>query len=164
MGSAEAGGWVVYREDKPFVERALRDGRVEYIDLTAWSFVDRFFAFLDASGFLRFSGQTHPTPRVKREIPVWFLVACATQLKLHRQSAFLSLDHLLRSGAILSRLRFNVGQHPGGGFNDKNRKPRETMVDQDGVRKYYKDTPAVRQFRWFNRDVARWLYHGCATF
>ena len=33
------------------------------------------------------------------------------------------------------------------------------MVDQDTVRKFYRDTPAVRLFRWFNLDVVRRLHH-----
>ena len=159
MSQADTEGLIVYRENKPFVRRALGGGRIEYLDLTEWSFADRFFAFLSASDFLAFTQTSFPTPRVKEEAPVWFLTACALQLKLHGESAFLKLKHLLRSGAILSRLRFNVSMRPGGGFNGKNKKPRETMADQDTVRKFYKDTPAVRLFRWFNRDVARWLHH-----
>lgn len=159
MSDREAAGLIVYRENRPFVRRALGAGKIDYLDMTEWSFADRFFAFLSASDFLAFAQSSFPTPRLKEEVPVWFLTACAVQLKLHCESAFSKLDHLLRSGAILSRLRFNVGLRPGGGFNAKNRKPRETMVDQDTVRKFYRDTPAVRLFRWFNRDVARWLHH-----
>jgi len=149
---------IVYRENKPHVRRCLGAGKVDYIDLTEWSFADRFFAFLSASGFLAFAQASYPTPRVKEEVPVWFLVACAVQLKLHCESAFLRLKHLLQSGAVLARLRFNVGSHAGGGFNNKNKKPRKTMVDQDTVRKFYGHTAAVRLFRWFNRDVAGWLH------
>ncbi len=159
MRATDAAGLVVYRENKPFVRRALGAGRIDYLDLVDWSFADRFFAFLSASDFLAFAQSSFPTPRVQEEVPVWFLIACAVQLKLHRASAFRKLEHLLRSGAVLSRLRFNVGLRPGGGFNGKNRKPRETMVDQDTARKFYKDTRAVALFRWFNRDVARWLHH-----
>lgn len=161
MNRSEARGLVVYRQNRPHVRRALGAGRVDYIDLTRWSFQDRFFAFLSACDFLQFAQMSFPTARVKEEVPVWFLVACALQLKLHCQSAFQKLEHLLRSGAVLSRVRFNIGMHAGGGFNDKNRKPRETMVDQDTVRKFYRDAPAVRQFRWFNEDVAAWIHkHG----
>ena len=159
MSDREGAGLIVYRENRPFVRRAMGAGRIDYLDMSEWSFADRFFAFLSASDFLAFAQSSFPTPRVKEEVPVWFLTACAVQLKLHCESAFSKLDHLLRSGAILSRLRFNVGLRPGGGFNAKNKKPRETMVDQDAVRKFYKDTPAVRLFRWFNRDVVRWLHH-----
>jgi hypothetical protein len=159
MSTPEADGLIVYRENKPFVRRALGAGQIDYLDMAEWSFADRLFAFLSASDFLAFAQTSFPTPRVKEEAPVWFLTACAVQLKLHCESAFSKLNHLLRSGAILSRLRFNVSMRPGGGFNGKNRKPRQTMVDQDTVRKFYRDTPAVRLFRWFNEDVARWLHH-----
>jgi hypothetical protein len=161
MSKDQARALIVYRENKPHVRRALGAGRVDYIDLAQWSFQDRFFAFLSENGFLGFAQISFPTPRLKEEVPVWFLIACAVQLKLHSESAFSALRHLLRSGAVLSRVRFNVGMHPGAGFNDKNRKPRQTMVDQDTVRKFYRDVPAVRQFRWFNQDVAAWTHkHG----
>lgn len=161
MSKSEASDLIVYRENKPHVRRALGAGKIDYIDLTRWSFQDRFFAFLLSSGFLQFAQISFPTPRRKEEVPVWFLTACAMQLKLHTESAFHKLKHLLRSGAILSRLRFNVGTHPGGGFNNKNKKPRTTMIDQDTVRKFYRDVRAVRQFRWFNEDVAAWIHkHG----
>ncbi len=159
MSDRGSDGLIVYRENKPFVRRKLGAGKIDYLDMAEWSFADRFFAFLSASDFLAFAQSSFPTPRVKEEVPVWFLVACAVQLKLHCKSAFSKLNHLLRSGAILSRLRFNVSLRPGGGFNAKNRKPRQTMVDQDAVRKFYKDTPGVRLFWWFNRDVAKWLHH-----
>lgn len=158
MSEGAKRGLIVYRENKPFVRRALGAGQVDYIDLTEWSFADRFSAFLLASDFLGFAQLCYPTPRDKEEVPVWFLTACALQLKLHAEPHFRPLQHLLRSGAVLQRVRFNVGLHPGGGFNNKNRGPRDTMVDQDTVRKFYKDTPAVRLFRWFNEDVARWVH------
>jgi len=158
MRAKEATGLIVYRENKPYVRRRLGAGQIDYIDLATWSFADRFFAFLSATGFLTLAQGSFPTPRVKEEIPVWFLTGCALQMKLHGEPAFHRLPYLLRSGAILSRLRFNVGLRPGGGFNQKNKKPRETMVDQDAVRKFYRATRAVRLFRWFNRDVVRWLH------
>ena len=34
---------IVYRENKPYVRRRLGAGRVDYVDLTQWSFADRFF-------------------------------------------------------------------------------------------------------------------------
>jgi len=157
MSRAGANALVVYQENKPYVRRALGAGQIEYLALTEWSFQDRFFAFLLATGFLPFAQMSFPTPRVKEEIPVWFLTACALVMKLHAEWAYSSLGYLLKSGAVLARVGFNVGEHPGGGFNSKNKKPRETAVDPDAVRKFYKDTPAVYLFRWFNMDVARWL-------
>jgi hypothetical protein len=37
---------IVYKESKPFVKRALKDGRIDYLDMTKWTFIDKFFAFL----------------------------------------------------------------------------------------------------------------------
>ena len=81
MSGDVPGRLIVYRENKPFVRRALGAGKVDYIDLATWSFADRFFAFLSAAGFLTFAEGFYPTPRVKEEIPVWFLTACAVQSK-----------------------------------------------------------------------------------
>ena len=52
MNETPERGLIVYRQNKPFVRRALGAGKVDYIDLTKWSFADRFFAFLSASNFL----------------------------------------------------------------------------------------------------------------
>jgi hypothetical protein len=66
MSEQNAPGLIVYRENKPYVRRALGAGKVDYIDLTHWSFQDRFFAFLSASGFLQFAQMSFPTPRPYR--------------------------------------------------------------------------------------------------
>lgn len=81
MSKTSASELVVYKENKPFVRRALGSGKIDYLALTDWGFQDRFFAFLLATGFLQFAEISFPTPRVKEDIPVWFLVACAFILK-----------------------------------------------------------------------------------
>jgi len=49
-------------------------------------------------------------------------------MKLHRTAAFQRLHYILRSGSILTRVKFNVGL-TGGGFNSKNKKERESPID-----------------------------------
>ncbi|HAW50406.1 TPA: hypothetical protein DCX16_05615 [bacterium] len=44
---------IVYEEDKPKVLSNLRDGRIDYADLTSQTFVDKFFAFLLEAKFMR---------------------------------------------------------------------------------------------------------------
>ena len=60
-------------------------------------------------------------------------------MKLHTTAAFDELPGILRSGAVLSRVKFNVGGS-NGGFNNKNRKDRTCPVHHDTARKFYKDT------------------------
>jgi hypothetical protein len=76
-------------------------------------------------------------------------------MKLHLQRAFHRLPGILRSGAILSRVGFNVGLKEGG-FNHKNKKKREIPLHQDTVRKYFKDTDPARLLNWFNHQVVGW--------
>lgn len=42
---------IVYEENKIKVLDRLKNGEVEYLDLSGWSYQDRFFAFLLGSGF-----------------------------------------------------------------------------------------------------------------
>jgi hypothetical protein len=37
---------ILFKENKVEVLRRLKDGRVDYLDLTSWSFQDRLFGFL----------------------------------------------------------------------------------------------------------------------
>lgn len=104
----------VNEENKPKVLHDLKDGRIDYVDLTHWDFVDRFFGFLLSTRFFEWAARSFPTPRKKEEVPVWFLLGCAIQMKLHTEVAFDNLPGILRSGAILSRVRFNVGLRDGG--------------------------------------------------
>jgi hypothetical protein len=148
--------FVVFKEDKVKVRRRLKDGRIDYLDLTSWSFQDRLFGFLIDRGFFKFCNRSFPSPRVRENIAVWFLSGCVILMKLHRTAAFQRLNYILRSGSILTRVKFNIGLKDGG-FNHKNKKPRETPVDQDAVRKYYKDTVPMPVMEWYNTDVQKWL-------
>src|SRR3990167_8638070 len=105
---------IIYEENRVKVLNDLKDGRIDYIDLADWTFQDRFFAFLLGVRFFEICGASYPTPRKKEEVPLWFLLACKVQMKLHTTSSFEQLPGLLRSGAVLSRVRFNVGGKNGG--------------------------------------------------
>jgi hypothetical protein len=147
---------IVFKENKVEVRRRLKDGRIDYLDLTSWSFQDRLFGFLIEERFLEWCGASFPTPRKRENIPVWFLLGCAVQMKLHRTAAFQRLEYILRSGSILTRVKFNVGM-TGGGFNLKNKKGREIPIDQDTVRKFFTHTGGSKIEQWYNTDVQQWL-------
>jgi Transposase DDE domain len=149
-------GLIVFKENKVEVRERLKDGRIDYLDLTSWSFQDRLFGFLIEERFFEWCGSSYPTPRQRENIPVWFLLACGIQMKLHRSAAFQRLTYILRSGSILTRVRFNVGLK-GGGFNEKNKKSREIPIDQDSARKFFTDTGASGVEHWYNTDVQKWL-------
>lgn len=145
----------IYQENKRQVSEEFGKGEVTYIDLSSWTFADRFIAFLLSIDFFAFAVRSYPSPRVKEDVPMWILICCALQMKLHTTSSFSRLPGILGSGAILSRLGYNVANHSGGGFNMKNRHDRETPVDQDCVRKFYKDSDYQKQRRWYNREAPR---------
>lgn len=147
---------ILFQENKVEVRRRLKDGRIDYLDLTSWSFQDRLFGFLIEERFLEWCGSSFPTPRERENIPVWFLLGCAVQMKLHRTAAFQRLEYLLRSGSILTRVKFNIGLKEGG-FNSKNKKGREIPIDQDTARKFFTDTEASKIENWYNTDVQKWL-------
>lgn len=147
---------IVFKENKVEVRRRLKDGRIDYLDLTSWSFQDRLLGFLIEERFFEWCGSSYPTPRARENIPVWFLLGCAIQMKLHRTAAFQRLEYILRSGSILTRVKFNVGL-TGGGFNNKNKKGRGIPIDQDTARKFFTDTDASKIEQWYNTDVQKWL-------
>jgi hypothetical protein len=147
---------IVFKENKVEVRRRLKDGRIDYLDLTSWSFQDRLLGFLIEERFFEWCGASFPTPRERENIPIWFLLGCVIQMKLHRTAAFQRLEYILRSGSILTRMKFNVGL-VGGGFNNKNKKGREIPIDQDTVRKFFTDTDASKVEQWYNADVQGWF-------
>ena len=147
---------ILFEENKVEVRRRLKDGRIEYLDLTSWSFQDRLLGFLIEERFFEWCGSSYPTPRERENIPIWFLLGCAIQMKLHRTAAFQRLNYILRSGSILTRVKFNVGLK-GGGFNHKNRGGREIPIDPDTARKFFTHTPASKVEEWHNTDVQKWL-------
>ena len=114
---------IIYEENRIKVLNALKDGRIDYLDLADWTFQDRFFAFLLGIRFFEICGASYPTPRRKEEVALWFLLACKVQMKLHTTASFDELPGVLRSGAVLSRVKFNIGGSSGG-FNNKNRRER----------------------------------------
>ena len=152
----EHGEVILLKENKVEVRKRLKDGRIDYLDLTSWSFQDWLFGFLIEERFFEWCGSSYPTPRERENISVWFLVACALQMKLHRSAAFHRLEYILRSGSILTRVRFNVGLR-GGGFNGKNRKERKSPIDQETARKFFTDTKASEVEDWYNTDGQKWL-------
>jgi hypothetical protein len=65
--SEDLGAPIIYEENRIKVLNALRDGRVDYLDLSDWTFQDRFFAFLLGIRFFEICGASYPTPRKKDE-------------------------------------------------------------------------------------------------
>jgi len=63
---------IIYEENRIKVLNALKDGRIDYLDLTDWTFQDRFFAFLLGIRFFEICGASYPSPRKKEEVALWF--------------------------------------------------------------------------------------------
>jgi len=148
----------VFVKNRPKVMAALKAGDIDYVDGTSWSFSDKFFAFLLSIGFFKFAEDTYPSPRQRKNIPLWILIGLMFQLKLSRSNSFYKLPGILKSGAVLTRTNFNIGMVEGG-FNRKNKNPRTLgeIVNQDTIRKYFKDTDADDLTSWYNRDVAKFF-------
>jgi len=147
---------VIYEENKTCVKSDLQQGHLDYQDLSTWTFQDKFFAFLLTIRFFEICGANYPSPRKKEEVPVWFLLISLMQMKLHATSSFNRLPGILRSGAVLSRIKFNIGGAQGG-FNRKNKKERVSAVHPDTARKFFKDTDSFKQREWHNKDVQKFI-------
>ena len=79
-------------------------------------------------------------------------------MKLHTTAAFDQLPAILRSGAVLARVKFNIGGD-NGGFDNKNRKERTCPVHHDTARKFFKDADPLEIRNWHNTDVQRFIRH-----
>ena len=112
----------VFVKNKSKVIAALKAGEIDYVDETSWSYPDKFFAFLLSIGFFKFVEDSYPSPRARKNIPLWILIGLMFQLKLGASNSFYKLPGILKSGAILTRTNFNIGMVEGG-FNKKNSHP-----------------------------------------
>lgn len=152
---------IIYEENAIKVINELKEGRVDYMDLSSWSFQDRFFAFLLGIRAFEILESSYPTPRSKEEIPVWFLIACQMQLKLHQEKSYSKLPGLLKNGPILMRVKFNIGGEEGG-FNSKNIYPRTEPIHYDCMRKFFRDSDRNEINKWYNGPVIKFLRHNRA--
>ena len=146
----------IFKKNKPRVIAALKDGRIDFVDGTSWSFPDKFFSFLISIGFFDFVEETYPSPRMRKNIPLWILVGLMFQLKMHLKNSFLLSSRILKSGPVLTRTKFNLGKVEGG-FNKRNKHKRDSgeIVNHDTLRKYFKDTDAEELTSWINADVVK---------
>jgi hypothetical protein len=149
---------VIFKKNKHKVIEALKNGQISYVASSKWSFCDEFFAFCLSVGFFDFVEASYPSPRARKNIPFWILIGLMLQLKLNCKNSFLSLPGILKSGAVLTRTSFNIGRVEGG-FNKRNRYPRSEgeIVDQDTLRKYFKDTGSDELIEWNNTDIPKFL-------
>lgn len=146
----------IYSREQSQVIGALRQGGIDYADLTRWAFPDEFLCFVLQSKFFEFADESYPNPRTKNEVPIWFLICCQFLLRLHETGKYHRLDYLLNAGSVLSRVGFNVGSESIG-FNDKNKYERKTAVNHDTVRKFFKDTDPIEIRSWYNQKVQPWF-------
>ena len=120
MSDAKRFDFFVYTQNKSKVTKALKQGDVDYGAFSKMGFVDEFFAFLMSSDFFPFCDTTYPSPRVKEEVPAWFLLASLLAAKMYGEESFSNIPYVLKNGSILKMLGLNLGPMPG--FNNKNKK------------------------------------------
>ena len=81
--------YFVYTQNKSKVERALRQGNIDNGAFSAIGFVDEFFTYLLSTDFFPFCEATYPSPRVKKEVAPWFLLAALIGAKMVGEKSFL---------------------------------------------------------------------------
>ena len=114
--------YFVYTQNKSKVTKALKEGDIDYGSFSKMGFVDEFFSYLLATDFFSYCDKTYPSPRVKTEVPAWFLLASLLAAKMFGEEAFSNIPYVLKNGTILKMLGLNLGPIPG--FNNKNKKER----------------------------------------
>jgi len=153
--SQKRNNYFLYTKNKSKVAEALKEGNIDQGAFSEVGFVDEFFSYLISSDFFPFCEETYPSPRVKKEVAPWFLLASLIGAKMHNEISFRNVPYALKNGSLLNILGFNIGSMPG--FNSKNKKDRTFPVDQDTIRKYFKDTDPDKLTEWFNNCFSGWL-------
>ena len=74
--------YFVYTQNKSKVTRALRQGNIDNGAFSQIGFVDEFFTYLLSTDFFPFCEHTYPSPRVKKEVAPWFLLAALIGAKM----------------------------------------------------------------------------------
>ena len=147
----------IYKQSKDYVTKRFKEGEIDHADFSFWGFADKFFAYLLQCNFFKFVDQTYPSPRKKTEVPIWFLVSCQISMRMALKSSYSSLPSLLlNAGPILLRMGFNVSRDKLG-FNNKNKKKRQTYIDHSTVLKFFKHTGYQEIRQWYNQDVQEWF-------
>ena len=147
--------YFVYTQNKSKVTIALKEGNIDNGAFSQIGFVDEFFTYLLSTDFFPFCEDTYPSPRVKKEVAPWFLLAALIGAKMVGEKSFRNIPYVLSNGSLLKLLGFNIRPLPG--FNNKNKKDRIFSGDQDTIRKYFKDTDSHKLTAWFNNDFSAWL-------
>ena len=147
----------IYHKAQRYILDRLKDGEVDYLDLTKWSFADEFLCFILQLKFFDFADKSYPNPRKVNFVPVWFLIAAQFVLRLHNRRCYDDLRYFLNAGSILTKIGFNASAGGVVGFNEKNKYERQTAIDADTVRKYYKDTNSQELRDWYNESVQGWF-------
>ena len=154
-----AGGFLlprIYTQKQNKVIDALKQGDIDFIGDTKWSFLDHFLAFTLRNKFFDMAEKSYPNPRLKTEIPVWFLLSCQLILRLQGKAKYSQMKTFLHSGPIISRLGFNVGAEEIS-FNKKNKFKRDSPIHHDSVRKFFKDTSSDNLRKWYLEHIQPWF-------
>lgn len=146
----------IYEKNQRWVEARLTEGKIDYADLTQWSFPDEFLCFVLERNLMAFMDRSYPNPRTRNDVPIWFLISCQFIMRLHQTGNYHHLGFLLNAGSLLTRFGFNVGAKQIG-FNDKNTKQRKTAIHADTARKFFKDTNPLRIRQWYREDLQQWF-------
>jgi hypothetical protein len=83
-------------------------------------------------------------------------LCCAIHMALAEEPAFRNLNHLLKAGPVLTRVKLNLGGCEGG-FNYRNTYPRKTSMCPDTVRKYFRATDPEKLCEWFHGPILGWF-------
>ena len=94
------GGFFLPKIYQKGVATCLDEGKIDYADLTKWDFPDEFLGFILQGNLLQFVDKTYPNPRIKNEIPIWFLITCQFIIRLHQTGNYSHLCYLLNSDSI----------------------------------------------------------------
>lgn len=98
MSETKRFDFFVYTQNKKKVKENLKNGDIDYGAFSKMGFVDEFFAFLFATDFFPFCEKTYSSPRVKIEVPPWFLLASIIGAKMYGEESFSNILRIKKRG------------------------------------------------------------------
>ena len=99
MPSCEA-----FAEDKEYVVEEFKAGRFDYMETASKVVEAEFFRFFLNGGHFDRLAASYPSPRRKRDVPLWVCLSSQITLKLHGAGGVAALPYTLYCGGLVEAL------------------------------------------------------------
>jgi len=140
------------KEDKEATMKALKEGDIEDLRIDMEMPIDSILFYGLDSGFLKEGLTCFPDPRKNFDIPIDILILPQIAQRLDDEHNLLLAPYMINSAKLVSKLGYNV-RILDTGFNNKNKKKRETIFNGETVKHLLLSLKPEKLISWFNDDL-----------